>query len=63
MNKVNSQQLLGISVGKNSFFFKKMLPSFLKEILLAYQRSNIVYKYLRHCDSAYQDRTSQRLAE
>ena len=44
-------------------FSKKMLPSFLKNVLPAHQRSNIVYKYLCHCNSVYVGRTSQRLEE
>ena len=38
-----------------------MLPSFRKDVLFANKRSNIVYKYLCHCDSVYVGRTSQRL--
>ena len=40
-----------------------MLPSFQKDVLPAHKRSNIVYKYLSHCDSVYVGRTSQRLEE
>ena len=45
-NKVSSQQLFWISVGKNNFLFKKMLPSFQKDVSPAHKRSIIVYKYL-----------------
>ena len=45
------------------FSSTKMLPSFLIDILPAHQRSNIVYKYLCHCDNVYVGRTSQRLEE
>ena len=45
------------------FSSKKMLPSFQKDVLPAHKRSNIVYKYLCHCDSVYVGRTSQRLEE
>ena len=34
-----------------------------KDILPAFQHSNIIYQYLRHCDSRYRDRTSQRLSD
>ena len=40
-----------------------MLPSFRKNVLPAKKQSNIVYKYLCHCDSVYVSRTSQRLEE
>ena len=41
-----------------------MLPSFQKDVLPVYKRSNIIYKYLCHCDSVYYvGRTSQRLEE
>ena len=43
--KINSEQLLWISVGKNGFSSKKMLPSFLKDVLPAHQQNNIVYEY------------------
>ena len=40
-----------------------MLPSFLRDVLPAHKRSNIVYKYLCHCDSVFVGSTSQRLEE
>ena len=40
-----------------------MLPSFEKAVLPAHQRSNIVYKYLCHCNSVYVGRMPQRLEE
>ena len=38
-----------------------MLPFFLKNFFPAHQLSNIVYKYLCHCDGVYVGKTSQRL--
>ena len=40
-----------------------MQPFFQKDVLPAYKRSNIVCKYLCHCDSVYVGRTSQQLEE
>ena len=46
------------------FSLKKILPSFLNDILPAHQRSNIILIYsFFHCDSVYVNRTSQRLEE
>ena len=38
-----------------------MLTSFLKDILPAYKRNNITYKYLCHCDIVYVGKASQGL--
>ena len=40
-----------------------MLTFFQKDVLPAHKRSNIVCKYLCHCDSVYVGRTSHRLEE
>ena len=45
------------------FLTRKMMPSIRKDRLPSIQRSNVVYKYLCHCDSAYVGRTSQRLED
>ena len=45
------------------FLTRKMLPSIRKDRLPSIQRSNVVYKYLRHCDSVCVGRTSQRLED
>ena len=40
-----------------------MLPAVKKDVLLANQRSMVIYEYVCHCDSRYVDRTTQRLQE
>ena len=45
------------------FLTRKMMPSIRKDRLPSIQRSNVVYKYLCHCDSVYVGRTSQRLED
>ena len=42
------------------FLTKKMMPSIRKDRLPSIQKSNVVYKYLCHCDSVYVGTTSQR---
>ena len=48
---------------KITFSSKKLLRSFQNDVLPAHQQSNIVYKYLCHCDNVYVVRTSQQLEE
>ena len=45
------------------FLTRKMMPSIRKNRLPSIQRSNVIYKYLCHCDSVYVGRTSQRLED
>ena len=40
-----------------------MLPAAKKDVLLANQRSRVIYEYLCYCDSRYVGRTTQRLQE
>ena len=40
-----------------------MLPASRKDVLLAIQKSSVIYEYKCHCDSRYVDRTAQRLQD
>ena len=40
-----------------------MLPAAKKDVLPANQRSMVIYEYVRHCDSRYVGRTTQKLQE
>ena len=42
---------------------RQLLPVAKKNVLPAFHQSNIVYQFLRHCDSRYVGRTSQRLQQ
>ena len=42
---------------------KPLLPNSRKDVLPAFDASNVVYQYKCHCDSRYVGRTSQRLFE
>ena len=42
---------------------RKILPVAKKDVLPAFHQSNIIYQFLRHCDSRYVGRTSQRLQQ
>ena len=45
------------------FTSKRMLPVARKDVLLAIQKSVVIYEYKCHCDSRYVGRTSQRLQD
>ena len=45
------------------FITSQLLPATKKNVLPAFQHSNIVYCYLCHCDSRYIGRTSQKLSD
>ena len=42
---------------------RQLLPAVKKDVLPAFDQSNIVYQFLCHCDSRYVGRTSQRLQQ
>ena len=42
---------------------RQLLPAAKKDVLPAFHQSNIVYRFLCHCDSRYVGRTSQRLQQ
>ena len=46
-----------------SFTFRPLFPAIKKNVLPALLSSNVVYNFLRHCDSRYVGRTSQRLQD
>ena len=45
------------------FTTRRLLPASTKDVLPAFQQSNIVYEFLDHCDSRDVCRTSQRLQD
>ena len=44
------------------FSTRQLLPAIKKDVLPAFQQSNIIYQYLCHCDGRFVDRTTQRLS-
>ena len=44
------------------FTTRQLFPATKEDVLPAFQRSNIIYQYLRYCDSRYVGRTSQKLS-
>ena len=45
------------------FTTRRLLPATNKDVLPAFQQSNVIYEFSCHCDSRYVGRTSQRLQD
>jgi len=45
------------------FTTRQLLPATKKDVLPSHHQKNVIYQFVRHCDSRYVGRTSQRLEE